>query len=336
VLENLNILDYDYFFKIIEGIANSNHPFVLNIFNEILEKGFEPDTFLEGIAEHARNLLISKDPLTVKLLHLTGEIEQRFLLQSQMISDRFLINTLQIISDADVQYRTAKNKRLLVEITLIKLCYVEQMIQGNMLGTSSAEQKKNKSVESDATPLSQEVKIETKGENIELPKEAPKPSSSIKVPISLNALAKTIKPKIETPVAQVEDPVYSDYSNNKDVSADELKSAWDELIQKSTAVKGLPDILNSINEKIFETNRIQMMTASNTQKSMVEEYKMWMHRTLNQILGGKTVDLEVVLDENLATQIAKKLSPKEIFEKMVEINPKLKDLVERFDLQIKY
>jgi DNA polymerase-3 subunit gamma/tau len=121
VIENLNILDYDYYFKITEELLQANVQQSLLIFNEILAKGFDGHLFLTGLAEHFRNLLVAKDAVTVQLLEVGVNIKEKYLKQAAKADLSFLINGLNILQDADVQYKQSKNPRLLVEVSLLKL-----------------------------------------------------------------------------------------------------------------------------------------------------------------------------------------------------------------------
>ncbi|MEZ4937835.1 MAG: DNA polymerase III subunit gamma/tau [Crocinitomicaceae bacterium] len=125
VILNLNILDYDYFFRIVEFMNNQDIPEAMLLYNEILERGFDGSNFLIGIAEHFRNLMICKDPKTHKMLELGDKIKQKYLDQSTSLSLPFIIRALGVISQADVDYKTSKNKRLLVEICLMQLCSIK-------------------------------------------------------------------------------------------------------------------------------------------------------------------------------------------------------------------
>ena len=124
VIENLNVLDYDYYFRITEQMLSGNLKDVLLILNEIIEKGFEGQHFITGLGEHLRNLLMCMDPSTVKLIEASDSIRDKYLQQAASSPVLFLINTLDIVNKCDVTYRTANNKRLTLEVALIQMCQV--------------------------------------------------------------------------------------------------------------------------------------------------------------------------------------------------------------------
>jgi DNA polymerase III subunit gamma/tau len=334
VLENLNILDYDYYFRIIDAIGNSNHPFVLNLFDEILNKGFEPDTFADGLAEHCRNLLISKDPSTTKLLHLTGEIEERFQLQAQMLSERFLINALQLLSDCDVNYKTAKNKRLLLEITLIKMCYIEQMITTSMIGTTDAGQKKN-NVESTSTIQEnkpQEYIAPAVKEPIVAEVIKPKATSTFKIPSSLDNAAK-IYLATEVLVEEVREEVKK-IDVVESFEEDTLRKAWYRVVQKNLDISGLGSMLQSIEKSmIYESNKIILGAFSNTQKGLLEEYAPKLISELRAQIPSDTTTIEIIIVEQTESNTAKQLTAQDVYNEMVAINPVMAKIIADFKLE---
>src|SRR6185312_6387260 len=122
VIDNLNILDYDYYFKITENILNADVASTLLVFNEILANGFDGHLFIGGMGEHFRNLIVGKNPATAQLLEKGGSLKERYVAQAGQYPESLLFTGLTILNQCDVSYKMAVNQRLLVEITLIKLC----------------------------------------------------------------------------------------------------------------------------------------------------------------------------------------------------------------------
>ncbi len=122
VIDNLNVLDYDYYFQIIDHILHGNTSDILLILNDIISKGFEPQHFINGLGNHLRSLMVCKDPITVQLLEVSEQLRQRYLAQSQACPMPFLIRALEINNKCDIDYRAANNKRLHLEIALLKMC----------------------------------------------------------------------------------------------------------------------------------------------------------------------------------------------------------------------
>lgn len=127
-IDNLHILDYDYYFRMTEALLNESIPQALLIFNEILQKGFDGHQFMVGLCEHLRNLLVCKDPATVTLLQVAGNVQKKYLAQSGQASVSFLLSALNQGNQCDLNYKTSKNQRLLVELTLMKMAHIPSAI----------------------------------------------------------------------------------------------------------------------------------------------------------------------------------------------------------------
>ncbi len=124
VVDNLNVLDYDYYFKITDAFVDNQLPLIMVTFDDILKRGFDAHNFLIGLGEHLRNLLVSKDPQTVSLLEVSENLRNRYSEQAQKCSLQFLLKSLALISKTDVNYKSAKNQRLLVEMALMQLTFL--------------------------------------------------------------------------------------------------------------------------------------------------------------------------------------------------------------------
>ena len=128
VLENLNILDYDVFFGLVEAFAAEDLAKVLHTFQDVLERGFEGDVFLSGLAEHLRNLLVAKDPATHDLLDLSDGLRERYISQASWASGSFLVSALSLLNQADIHFKASRHKRLHVETALVKLTYLHRAV----------------------------------------------------------------------------------------------------------------------------------------------------------------------------------------------------------------
>lgn len=140
VITNLNILDYDYYFKITEYFMVEDASSVLNSYNEIINNGFDGEMFLVGMAEHFRNLLICKDDKTAQLLDAADDVKDKYYQQANLVNETFLLNALNNINQCDIDYKLAKNKRLHVELALLKICFLNTQIE-NTLGIILGEKK---------------------------------------------------------------------------------------------------------------------------------------------------------------------------------------------------
>ena len=146
-LEHLNILDEDYFFSMLDFLHTQQLNEALLLFDEIIQKGFEADTFLEGMLEFLRNLLVSTDPKVVSLLDVAEDFKKKYMQVAQTVSTNWMIGALNLLTDASVGYKQARNKKLYLELALIKLTYLQQAMElsgneGGIVKKKSLEQAK--------------------------------------------------------------------------------------------------------------------------------------------------------------------------------------------------
>jgi DNA polymerase-3 subunit gamma/tau len=129
VLDNLNVLDYDYYFRIVENAQKGDIPACLLLFNDIIDKGFDGHHFIVGLADHFRNLLVCKDVRTAKLLEVSELVEARFMEQSKGLDNAFILRALGVLSKSDTDYKASKNQRLLVELALMQVCSINNELE---------------------------------------------------------------------------------------------------------------------------------------------------------------------------------------------------------------
>ena len=137
VIENLNVLDYEYYFKLTDCFLENKVSDAIILFNEILRNGFDGHHFMTGLASHFRDLLVSKDPQTLPLLEVGASIRERYQTQAQKCDSKFLYKAMKLCNDCDLNYRTSKNKRLLVELTLIQCAQLTLPDADDLIGGRS-------------------------------------------------------------------------------------------------------------------------------------------------------------------------------------------------------
>lgn len=196
VIENLRILDYDYYFRTIELVMANDQAAILNLFNEILENGFDGHLFLNGLASHCRDLLVCQDPSTVPLLEVGKEVQERYKTQAIAVNSRFLLNGLKTLSEADVRYKNSNNARLLVELALLELV----MLWHKTISANSGEKKKPELSPSDSPQPSSPSSPSNQAssapvQKAESPKEDVLPKEASVKP---NAAVTTAKPEAPT------------------------------------------------------------------------------------------------------------------------------------------
>ena len=224
VIENLNILDYDYYFKVVDAMVTEDIANVLMIFDEIFKKGFDPDIFINGLAEHLRNLLVCKDPKTLSLLAISDTLKQRYQDQANMVPSSFILTALSIAADCDVQYKMARHKRLHVEMAIIKMTYIGRAVElaSNPSAVATVEKKTpelinkaisapipaksipNKVVEPASSVVSAPSTQAAKSEEISIPKEKKAPSVKEEkepIPVETEPTVASTNIKVEEPKA---------------------------------------------------------------------------------------------------------------------------------------
>lgn len=148
VIENLHILDYDYYFKITDALYTQQVASCLVLFDEILRKGFDGHNFIVGLAEHLRNLMVCKDAITLKLLEVSPDIQTKYRDQAVNISLSFIMSALSISSHCDINYKSSKNQRLHVELALMKMGYLNEVLNASQIAqaANNAEELKKKAI----------------------------------------------------------------------------------------------------------------------------------------------------------------------------------------------
>ncbi len=141
IIDNLNVLDYDYFFQAVDALLTEDVSQMLLLLDQTIRLGFDPDLFMNGLAGHLRNLLVSQDEQTLDLLELSESLRQRYLEQARLIRPSLLLTALNLANECDVNYKMARNKRLHVEMALIRMTFINRAVQWNENTFAAAEKK---------------------------------------------------------------------------------------------------------------------------------------------------------------------------------------------------
>jgi len=194
-LENLNVLNEEYYFRLVNHFLRADITESLLLYDEVISKGFEGHHFITGLAEHYRNLLVVKDAATVKLLEVSEATKKRLLKQSSFCSLKFIIQSLDIISNVDINYKIAQDKRLFVELNLLKLCGLNGEIKDKPV--KDIPEKKTTNSPSEST-----IAI-TKKNPAKPPAEAIKQSGKLQSPPSIKKTEKTTETIVRKPDSEV-------------------------------------------------------------------------------------------------------------------------------------
>ena len=190
VIENLNVLDYEYYFRLTDFILENKVSECLLTFNDVLQKGFDGNHFITGLASHFRDLLVSRDPSTLPLLEVGASIRDRYLAQAQKCTAPFLFKAMKLCNDCDLNYRVSKNKRLLIELTLIQLA---QLTEPDAESEGRSPKQTLKPVFSQAQPA--QVSQPAAGASVSEPRPVCQPQPK---PAETNAVHSSPLPKMDT------------------------------------------------------------------------------------------------------------------------------------------
>jgi DNA polymerase-3 subunit gamma/tau len=197
VITNLNILDYEYYFRCVDALLVQDLSKLMLLFDDVIRNGFEGDLFISGLADHFRQLLVSRDEKTLHLLEAGETLKERYLQQASLTPASFMLNSINILNDCDINYKTARNKRIHVEMALIKMCFLQQTIELANLNLKAfpeaiPDQKKNNELDHPSGQLSgretttPETVEPTAVNNVHLPAEVKTPSENADKTVSSN------------------------------------------------------------------------------------------------------------------------------------------------------
>lgn len=364
-LEHLNILDEDYYFKLLDHLYEQQLSDAMLLFDEINKKGFEGDTLLEGLTEFIRNLLVSKDARAAILLEVADDFKQKYLQAAQKTSAGWMIAALNILNEAEINYKQARNKRLHVELVIIKLSYLQQAMQ--LINTDGTISKKKlietiKPVAFRNVPILKvrEVMQELPGNGVGIQnkfsskEEEPtvakliieqdkvQPLTAIK-----QAEVLTTPAKQPTPIASLErirKKVSDQNKNNgnvvKSLTEEELYISWGKFIERLIEKKNHSAVTNFKMAvlKVIDNNCIEIITESNIQQKFIEQERALLidHLQLHFCNRQLTYTVIIVEKEKSGPDIMKPLNTKEQYLKIIEEYPLVKELKDRLRLELDY
>ena len=337
VIQNLNILDYDYYFKVTDALYNADIPSALNGFNEILNNGFDGHHFINGLGMHFRNLLVAKDPTTLSLLEVGDSIKQRYLEQSNTWEQHHLLKALELCNKVDLNYRMSKNQRLLVEITLMQICGVKEISQTTEKKTFVVKKQTENQQKETPKPLlsdnstptfnkTQEKVIEKVIEKpeIDLPKESKK---SIKiVNFKDNLENKTISINIGSEEKKQEEETsqttHLENLNTKDFTQENLNSCWQKFASEKQN-DGKHNLLSILRDKkaiLGDDYNICVSLDNKVQEEVLNEERSNILGYLKSKLENDKITLKIDIKPIKEEEI-KAYTPEDKFKKMAKKNP---------------
>ena len=350
-LEHLNILDEDYYFKLLHFMQNQQLADALLLFDEINAKGFEGDTFLEGYAEFIRNVLVSRDARAAILLQVADDFKEKYFEAAQKVNVAWLVAALNSLNETEINYKQARNKRLHIEFAIIKLTHLSQAIE---LTTENGELVKKKLTEVIKVVNFKAIQpiriLKNEVENKiqpQLKQEEPQAKLSIEsTDEKIKPLIKTntTLPKVGLSSLEKIRKKIADQSTGQVVKVlltnDELFQAWSVFTQKLEDRKNHSAVTNFKMAKlnIVNNDSIEIVTENNIQQKFIEQERALLIEHLQHHFGNKALSYNVIIVETEASSqpIDKPLNTKEQYLKIIEEYPLVKELKDRLRLELDY
>lgn len=310
VLKNLNILDYDFYFQFVDRILQEASDHTLLLLQDVLMRGFELDTFLSGLAEHIRNLWVAKRENTMILLEAPEEVRQQFLKQAALLDEPLMLNLLQVITDCEVTLKTARNRRLVVELALLKLCYVKRVITASW---TDADQKKKWT----NTPIEPRQPVATAQKVIAA--DEPRPRVGAEKAIDLQDLLnitnlKKVQETEDQKSTIIDLPLYSQEMWT------EISSRFEgELNHQRTKLHSLQPQITDTEYIIYATNSLE--------QTQIQAYVPELLRIAKK-LSGQAPEIKIDIDSSKA--YAEDLNTKQEFEELEKQYPILATIRDEF------
>lgn len=344
VIENLNVLDYEYYFKLTDCILSNNVTEGLLILNEILSKGFDGNNVITGIASHFRDLLLCKDLKTAELFEVGASIRERYIETAKKCSNDFLYKAIELVNESDLNYRYSRNKRLLSDLTIIRLCQLSSPQAG------PEDQKKKQVID----PIFSKQETSNQAA-ISKPITQPAPSinnQQVKAPAIPKEPTPTNQPQITgtpniTPKVGGMGISISAFGQKKEETAKaeitievlnerftplQLINVWkayaESLIEehhlKNTMLNCLPNLIENTVFEVIVNNPVQEQRLSDSAMDILSKLRVELRNT--------HLRMEIRISENNEKKLA--FTPSEKFNLMMEENESLRRLKDEFGLEL--
>ena len=330
VIRNLNILDYDYFFKITDFILKNDSSSCFLILDEILKLGFESKHFITGLAEHFRNLLLCKDESVSKLIEVSDGIQTKYSKQSEQISNEITFNALDILNSFDINYNLSSNKRLHAEIVIAKLCRLKKKPQVVSKDTPKEKVKNSENKKEDNNNSTQNKKEEAP-DKIEINVNTPPPKKTIaKSSPDLNSI---LNEEVKEEVKDKDEKINSIVNEkNQNLDKKNLKSFLDEYIKIKNISNSKLSVLNK--EFTIDKNEISIKLGSDLENEIFEDLKNDLLLKIKGHFKNQEIKFKISIDKK---KNSKKLyTGKEKFEFLMKNNKEIKNLKNQFNLDYEF
>ena len=346
VIEDLNVLDSEYYFQLVDLSVKNKVAEVMVLLNDIVNKGFDGGLLIQGLAKHVRNVMMAKDPQTLPLLEVSEQARKRYQEQAGHVELSFLYGALRLMNQCDINYRQSSNKRLLVELTLIEIA---QLTQPDDAGAGSGRKPrrlkslfKNLIQQTQTKNVAQQVAtVRVAEERKEQPRESQKPATAatprpaIKVSqlgMSWNNLRQQSQPKMQIlPGTQGIDE--KEKAEREAFSQEDLELQWMSMCNRMPQrLSGIAARMKNMNPRITDFPAVELLVPNEIIKAEVEQIQRSILATLKLYLHNTDITMTLrVAEKQEQTRI---LSRREQFEELTKENPVVEKLRAEFDLEL--
>jgi len=352
VIEDLNVLDAENYFQIVDLSINNKVSDIMVLLNNVINKGFDGGLLIQGLAKHVRNVLMAKDPQTLPLLEVSDQQRQRYQEQAKKCETHFLYQALKKMNQCDINYRQSSNKRLLVELTLIEIAQITQPNEdGDSAGRSPRRLKslfKHLMRQAQPKPAAPQVAAAkpvvsetSESSTSREPREHSEPNPSKPAPTTIklggigfswNNLMDQGKPSKINIIPGTVSPAIAQQKNAQ-FSQEDLELQWMAMCNRMPAdLSGIATRMKNMNPIITELPQIEVQVDNSLIKQEMEDFKGRIVSTLRNGLQNENLSLEIRIIEQ--KEQVKVMTRREQFEKLTKENPAIEKLRQVFDLEL--
>lgn len=357
-LEHLNILDADYFFKLLDAMQQQDLATSMLLFDDINRKGFEGDMVLNAMAEFFRNLLVCKDEKVANLLEVVESFKDKYTSAAKKTSASYIISALNVLNEAEINYKQARNKRLHVELALIKLTYLQQALDLTdkkkvVEKTKAVQFRALKPIEVKEQPASGKLQVASEAKLMveepvqrlqETRNKVQGEKTDIQNPAIQTAVPKTASTGIKGGLSKLREKIAAENNNpnnqQKEIDPEGLKIAWQEYILKLKAATkhSVVSTFEMMECRMRTPVDFEVMVYGSIQLGFLKQEKTALLQHVQAFFKNPNINILVQLTEEPEdlTPVERPLSTKEQFMRMAEKYPLIKDLKDRLGLELDY
>ena len=361
VTEQLHVLDHDTYFEVVDYALNANIPDSLILFDNVLARGFDAHHFINGLGSHLRNLMVCRDEKTLNLFESTPEVKAKYSKQASKADLYFIVGALDVVNEADTQYRTSQHQRLLVELAIMKICSLQSaekkktddLIAPGPISAAiipekvvaapepvqkikpapAPEQKAEPQPEPTPQPVIAEVEIQ-QSSIVSAPKAKVKPTGFLrKKGVALAGKSAEIADSSATKSTVEEDTICPTWT--EEPTTEKVREAWDDFVNNKRKEDRISLVASlTMCEVVLEDKIVKFEVKNALQEEQLNSERAGLLFHLRQFVKCADLELKIELEKSEDDSPKMFLTDKEKYEKMVEKNPALDELRKRLDLDL--